>query len=92
MGLLLFADERTYSISLWNLATWVTWLMAATLICFGVVVHDDLTQIGLGLTTAGATLSIRGFCCRLGRDIQNAFEVGRDVGRAETEAVIRSLR
>lgn len=88
----MFTDEPTYAISLWKVATWVTWLIAAALICVGVVIHDDLTQIGLGLTAGSATLSIRGFCCRLSRNIQAAFEIGRDVGRAETDAVIRSLR
>lgn len=77
-------NDRCVSVSLWSLAATLSWLTTATLVVGGALTnHDDLTQIGLAFSALSATLSMRGFCVRLGCQMDNAFNLGRDVGRAE---------
>lgn len=85
--------DRCVSISVWSLAASVAWAFAVGMVLWGVLYeNDDSTQVGLAFSAAAATLSIRGFCLRLGRSIQSAFELGRDMGRAEVTPEVRPLR
>lgn len=76
-------DDRCLTVSVWTLATYVAWLVTFVAVAFAVL-HDGACEWLPGpLSAIAATLSIRGFSVRLGSNIRNAFELGRDVGRSE---------
>lgn len=49
-------------------------------------------SLGGPASAVAAVLSIRGFCVQLNCNIQNAFELGRDVGRAESAQILTLYR
>ena len=65
---------------------------AAVALLDGVLVQEgfELAYLGLGISAAAATMSTRRFRVRQGGELKSAFELGRDIGRAETEAEVRS--
>ena len=87
-------NDKCVSVSVWVVGSWVLWITAAVALLDGVLVQDgfELAYLGLGISAAAATMSMRCFCVRLGCELKSAFEMGRDIGRAETEAEVRSLR
>jgi hypothetical protein len=50
------------------------------------VASEDPAHLGIGLCCGGAVLMIRSMMCRATHHLENLFEVGRDVGRAEARA------
>ena len=84
-------NDKCVSISVWVIMAYFAWAATVILILVGIFTPaDDLKHVGLATSAAAATISMRCFCTRLGCSIQTAFELGRDVGRAE--AVVLPLR
>lgn len=83
-------QDKSVSVSLYGLATLVAWslvgLLVATFSIVGTLTYGVLACSGSALA---ATLSVRGFCCRLAAELHNAFELGRDAGRAEVRPMVR---
>lgn len=83
-------DNKTISVSLWTAASIMSWLTTAGFITLGSLTNSlDIIAIGLAMSAVSATLSIRCYCVRLGSCIQNAFDLGRDVGRSEVVQIRR---
>lgn len=70
------------TVSLWTVATVLAWITTLAVVIYSLLVGHCQWLPG-PLSAVAATLSIRGFCVRLGRNVQSAFELGKDVGRSE---------
>ena len=59
------------------------WIIGALMVGFDMVTDfERLGRVGLMVAMGGATITVRSWMCRMAHREQNAFEVGRDVGRA----------
>ena len=64
------------------------WLVGFSLIVADVFgLPNDIGHLGIGLCCGGAVAMIRSMMCRATDHLENLFEVGRDVGRAEASEV-----
>jgi hypothetical protein len=64
------------------------WIVGFSLIIAGLFgLPAAWGRVGLGLCCGGAVAMIRSMMCRSVSHLENLFEIGRDVGRAEVREV-----
>lgn len=71
--------------SWWRVGATLAWVVTAAFIAGPVLglMPLECGMIGLAFSAIAATLSIRGFCFRLQERVEDAFDLGRDVGRSD---------
>lgn len=83
-------QDRSVSVPLFSLFSGLAWGLLVGLVVASVVVdHIDFDVMGPASAALAATLSVRCYCSRLERNMQAAFDTGRDLGRRETRRLER---
>lgn len=66
------------------------WLAGTFLVLADIFTKYEVGQLGLVTVGAAMVLNVRSFFCHMHRQMQDAFELGRDYERGES--AVRSIR
>ena len=81
-------QDKRVSVSIWPIVTAFTWVLVVAFISTAAVTERSIfAWVGLATSAVAATLSMGCFVCSLNRNIQTAFDLGRDVGRSEVSRI-----